>query len=160
ASRDTPKCFYMGINSGRGMDNPSPESPGPETSENGQAKRPKRRVPTNQILPSDRHSFGVHFDVLKRFVTLTGGGRSGIEAERVEGEGIPAQAGSLNVRFLKSVGLLSKSDRGLYVPTPEAVRFVTARSVSDEKARPILKAILEPTWFVNTAKSVLQPGPP
>jgi len=143
------------------MENVSEESDESVAGGNVKGKRaPRYRVPAAQILPSDRHSFTSHFDVMKRFVTLTGGGKEGIEAERVEGEGIPAQAGSLNVRFLKSVGLLSKSDRGLYVPTPEAVRFVTARSVSDEKARPILKAILEPTWFVNTAKSVLQPGTP
>ena len=140
------------------MENASPEPGEPGANEIGKGRKPRYRVPAAQILPSDRHSFVGHFDVLKRFVTLTGGGKEGIDAERVEGEGVPAQAGSLNVRFLKSVGLLSTTDRGLYIPTTEAVRFVTARSVSDDRARPILKALLEPTWFVGTAKSVLQGG--
>ncbi len=117
-------------------------------------------MPAAQILPSDRHPFSAHFDVLKRFVTLSHNGNQAIEADRVEGEGVPVQAGSLNVRFFKSVGLLSTADRGLYLPTQDAIRFVTARSVSDEKARPILKSLIESSWFVTTARLVLNGSKP
>jgi hypothetical protein len=77
----------------------------------------------------------------------------------VEGEGIPVQAASLNIRFLRSIQLLVPTERGRYVPTPEAIKFVNARSVSDDKARPILGAVLSSTWFADLARSVLSAQP-
>ncbi len=129
--------------------------PSEPSNETPSARREKPRVPAAQILPSDRHPFSVHFDVVRRFVTLSHNGNQPIEADRVVGEGVPVQAGSLNVRFFKSVGLLTTADRGLYLPTQEAIRFVTARSVSDEKARPILRSLIESSWFATTARLVL-----
>jgi len=123
-------------------------------------KKEKPRVLSGQVLPSDRHPFQTHFEVVKRFVALSHNGNQPIDASRVEGEGIPTQAGSLNVRFLRAIGLLTATDRGLYLPTPDAMRFVSARSVSDEKARPILKKLLEGTWFVETARNYLSPVNP
>lgn len=114
-----------------------------------------RTVLRRYVLPSNRHAFGVHFDLLRRFTTLTRSGTEGVPAAAVEGEGIPLQAGSMNVRFLRSIGLLLPTERGKYVPTPEAMRFINARSVSDAKARPILRALLSSSWFAEVAKNVL-----
>lgn len=137
------------------------ETPGVETRPDSTVpKREKPRAPASEILPSDRFSFLTHVDVVKRFVTLSHNGSQALDASRVEGQGIPAQAASLNVRFLKSIGLLTRTDRGQYLPTPEAIKFVTARSVSEEKARPILASLIEPTWIVLTARSVLSPTKP
>jgi hypothetical protein len=122
-----------------------------------QKSRSKPRVISAQVLPSDRFPFPVHLDLFKRFVTLTRGGMEAVDASRVVGEGVPAQAGSLNVRFFKSINLLISTDRGLYQPAPELTRFVTARTVSDERARPILRALMEPAWFVSVARAVLSP---
>jgi hypothetical protein len=77
----------------------------------------------------------------------------------MEGEGIPAQASAMNVRFMKSIGLLSSPERGRYIATPDAIRFINARSVSDQSARPILASLLAPTWFAELAKSVLKTQP-
>jgi len=65
-----------------------------------------------------------------------------MDSVRVEGEGVPTQASQLNVRFLKSIGILKTADRGRYLPTPEAIRFISARTVGDDKARPILAALI------------------
>ncbi len=120
-------------------------------------KREKPRVPAAEILPSDRFPFQVHLNILKRFVALSHNGTQALDAPRVEGEGVPTQSAALNVRFLKSIGLLTATDRGQYMPTQEAIRFVTARSVSDERARPILAALLESTWIATTARNILSP---
>jgi hypothetical protein len=120
-------------------------------------KKEKPRVPAAEILPSDRFPFPVHLDILKRFSTLSHNGTQALDATRVEGEGVPGQSAALNVRFLKSIGLLTSADRGQYMPTPETIRFVTARSVNDQRARPILAALLEPTWIVTTARNILSP---
>ena len=140
-------------------ENPSDIGPR-EVVEQKSSKKEKPRVLSAEVLPSDRHPFPTHFEVVKRFVTLSHNGNQPIDASRVEGEGIPIQAGSLNVRFLRTIGLLATADRGLYLPTPEAMRFVSARSVNDAKARPILKKLLEGKWFAETARSYLSPTDP
>jgi hypothetical protein len=121
----------------------------------GGMSTPKIRVHSRYILPSDRYSFAVHFDVLRRFVALSRNGTEPIAAGKVVGEGVPLQSASINVRFLTDVGLLDAKDRGQYVPTMETVRFVNALSVSPERAKPILKALIERTWFADIAKSIM-----
>ncbi len=142
------------------MDGTPSDSASQDAAEQKLRKKEKPRVLSAEVLPSDRHPFSTHFEVVKRFVTLSHNGNLPIDASRVEGEGIPTQAGSLNVRFLKAIGLLTTTDRGLYLPTQEAMRFVSARSVSDEKARPILKKLVEGKWFVEIARSYLNPTNP
>ncbi|MCX6650939.1 MAG: hypothetical protein NT131_04700 [Methanomassiliicoccales archaeon] len=128
----------------------------PEEDKDERAKR-KARVYSRYVLPSNRHSFQVQFDVLKRIVNQRRS--SGISASQIEGEGIPAQAASMNVRFLRDIGLITPSDRGLYVPTQEAIQFINAKSVSDDKARPILAALIVKTWFAEIATSVFSNEP-
>jgi len=119
----------------------------------------KVRTHSKYPLPSERHAFDVHFEVLRQFVVRSRNGQEAVGADSVEGGSVPAQAASLNVRFLTTVGLLRFVEKGRYVPTEAAVRFVTARSVSDEKARPILRPLIEPTWFGDLAARVLQTRP-
>lgn len=120
-------------------------------------QRSKPRTYTEQVLPSNRHTFAVQFEVMKRFVTH--GRTGGISASSMEGEGIPVQAASMNVRFLRSIGLLNVTERGMYVPTTEAIQFINARSVSDEKARPILAQLLRQTWFYELARTLFKTDP-
>src|SRR3990172_9510556 len=115
-------------------------------------RRKRTRVHSKYILPSNRHSFLAHFDILKRFVNLTRSGVDGVEASKVEREGVPVQAASMNVRFMRSIGLLTPSERGKYVPTQEAIRFVNARSVGDDRARPIMNALISGSWFAELAR--------
>ena len=120
---------------------------------------PKPRTHSRYVLPSNRHHFSVHFDILRRFVTGTRGGVEGVTADRVEGEVVPVQAASMNVRFLRDIGLLTPTERGRYKPTPEAIRFVNARSLSDDRARPVLSALLSSRWFADVARSVFATQP-
>ena len=139
------------------MENTKDTIIGTESVERQVKQRNKPRTFSQQVLPSNRHVFAVQMEVLKRFVTH---GRSGgIAASNVEGEGVPVQAASMNVRFMRSIGLLNVSGRGLYVPTPEAIQFVNAKSVSDEKAKPILAALLNKTWFAELAQSLFSTSP-
>jgi len=120
--------------------------------------RRKERTYSVHVLPSNRHPFQVHFDLLRRFVTMARNGE-GVGAAQVEGSGIPIQAASMNVRFLRSIGLLTAPERGKYAPTQEAIRFVNARSVSDERAKPILAAVIGSTWFADLARSIFSTQP-
>ncbi len=119
----------------------------------------RSRVHTRYILPSDRHSFEVHFDILRRFVSHSHNGTEPISASRVEGQGIPVQAASMNVRFMRDIGLLEMRGRGQYVPTQESIRFVTALSVGRDRATPILRGLLSSMWFTELAQSLFAARP-
>lgn len=120
---------------------------------------PKVKVYSRYQLPSDRTPFSTHFDILARFVTHSRNGTEAIAAERVEGEGVPVQAAQMNVKFLTSIGLLKFDSKGLYVPTQETIRFVNAKTVEDDRARPILRALIETAWFAEIALGVLRTRP-
>ncbi len=140
------------------MDGPS--APIPDENVPGErTKTPRVRTFSKYPLPSNRNPFGVHFEVLKRFVTLTRNGSEGLPASKVEGSGVPVQAASMNVRFLRSINLLTITDRGMYVPTSEAIRFIMARSVGDDRARPILASILSTSWFAELAQRLFATQP-
>src|SRR5437899_3758142 len=114
-------------------------------------KRPiiRPRTWSKFALPSERFSFETHSEILRQFVVRTKQGAEPIGAGAVEGGTVPKQAAALNVRFLTSLGLLREDEKAnnKYVPTPTAIKFVSTRSVSDEKARPILRSVVEPSWF-------------
>ena len=124
-----------------------------------QTGTPKGRVHTKYVLPSERNPFSVHFPILRRFIALTRNGVEPVSASNVEGEGVPVQAASMNVRFLRDIGLLTVGGRGLYIPTPDAIKFVSAMSVSDEKAKPILRGLLANAWFTELAQSLFTQRP-
>jgi hypothetical protein len=119
--------------------------------------RRKKRTFSRYVLPSNRHTFQIHFDVLRRFVTL--GRTGGVAASEVEGEGVPTQAASMNVRFMRSVGLLAVTERGKYIPTQDAIQFINAKSVSDDRAKPILAALISKSWFADIAQSLFRTQP-
>jgi hypothetical protein len=137
------------------------ETPEPKSTTDGPERKARERVYSQYPLPSDRAAFEVHFEIVRRFATLGRNGE-GIEASRVEGDPVPSQAGQMNARYLRSIGFLTVKERARYVPTPEAIRFVSARSVSDQAAAPILAEMLRKTWIGEVAQAVLsaKPGMP
>jgi hypothetical protein len=54
---------------------------------------------------------------------------------------------------------LGVAERGLYVPTQDAIQFINAKTVSDEKARPILASLVSKTWFGELAQSLFATQP-
>ncbi len=122
---------------------------GNETGE--QAKRPILRphVRSKYALPSERVPFETHFEVLRQFVVRTKHGAQAVGTADIEGGTIPKQSAALNVRFLTSIGLLKEDEnvKNKYVPTPTAIKYVTTRNANPEKARPILRSVVEGSWF-------------
>jgi len=114
-------------------------------------KRPiiRPRTWSKCALPSERFSFETHFEILRQFVVRTKQGAESVGAGAVEGATVPKQAAALNVRYLTSLDLLREDEKAKtkYVPSPLAIKFVSTRSVSDEKARPILRSVIENSWF-------------
>lgn len=120
---------------------------------------PKPKVYSKYPLPSERHPFGTHFEILSRFVTHSRNGNEPVAADKIEGGPVPVQAAQMNVRFLTSVGLLRFDSKGLYVPTPEAIRLVNARTVSEDRARPIMRSLVQSSWFAEVAMTTLKSTP-
>src|SRR2546430_1817053 len=133
------------------------------TSENETTKGPIARPRTwsRFPLPSERFSFETHFEILRQFVVRTKQGIESVGADAVEGGAVPKQAAALNVRFLTSLGLLKQDENSKtkYAPTPTAIRVVSTRSVSDDKARPILRPLVESSWFGEFTKNLFNTRP-
>jgi hypothetical protein len=131
----------------------------PHADASSRPKIPRTRAPTNYPLPSERFGFSDHFEVLRRFALVTANGSKAVAALEVGGGNVPKYAPMLNTGFLCDVGLLSEEGRGHFKPTPEALRFLTTRSASEDRARPILRALIESKWFAEAARSYLQMNP-
>lgn len=129
----------------------------PQTYEKPAVK--KTKAPSKYPLPSERIPFETHFEVLRRFMTATGNGREAVPSDAVEGGGLRQQAAQLNTGFMEHVGLLIEEDRGKFKPTPEAISFIVTRSASEDRARPILRGLIEKTWFAETAGILLSSKP-
>jgi hypothetical protein len=136
-------------------DAPDPNS----TTVRTKSSSPRTKVFSRYPLPSDRTPFSTHFDILARFVTHSRNGNEPVAAEKVEGEGVPIQAAQMNVKFMTDIGLLKFDSKGLYLPSPEAIRFVNAKTVGDDRARPIIRALIQSAWFTEIASSVLRMRP-
>lgn len=137
----------------------TPKAPPEDATPSSPAQRhpaPKTKVFSRYALPSDRTPFSTHFDIMARFVTHSRNGAEAIAAERVEGSGVPVQAASMNVKFMASVKILNFDSKGLYVPSLETIRFVNAKTVSEDRARPILRGLIQGSWFDETARSVFR----
>jgi len=135
----------------------NPEQPPP----NEKAPVRRSRTPTRFPLPSERFSFAAHLDVLARFVNQSRNGAEAVAAPSVEdGQTVKRQSASLNTGFLTSVGLLTEESTGRFLPTELAKQFVLTRTASDERARPILRSAIEPQWFAEGAKLLLQTKQP
>ncbi|MCI4341264.1 MAG: hypothetical protein L3K11_02665 [Thermoplasmata archaeon] len=117
------------------------------------------KAPSLYDLPSERFAFGVHTDILRRFVSSTGNGRSPVSAVSVERNGVPIQAAVLNAGFFRSIGLLERTGKGLYKPTPGALQFVSANSISPERGGQALRPLIEGSWFAEAAKASLSAKP-
>lgn len=128
-------------------------APPPSAPEKPAARR--IRTPTKFPLPSERFPFGRHFEVLDRFMAVSRNGKEAVNAASVEGEGLPAQSAQLSTGFLTSIGLLEEPERGKFKPSAEAMRFLMTKSVSEDRARPILRGLIDNSWFADAARSLL-----
>jgi hypothetical protein len=100
-----------------------------------------------------------HFAVLRRFQTASSNGTTPVAAAKIEGNGLRLQAAVLNAAFLTDIGLLERVSAGMFKPTPAAMELLSAKSVSNERARPVLHRIIEKTWFADAARSALSAQP-
>jgi hypothetical protein len=135
-----------------------PEQPPPPTEKTAIRRA---RTPTKYSLPSERFQFQAHVDVMARFVSLSRNGSEAVPAPSVEdGQTVKKQSASLNTGFLTSIGLLTEDSKGRFLPTEKGKQFVLTRTASDERARPILRSVIESQWFAEGAKLLLQTKQP
>jgi hypothetical protein len=139
------------------------ETPESQAKPNGNtaAKAPRRwsKTPSDYPLPSERTPFATHFEVLRRFMSMTGNGTRPVPAAAVEGGSVPTQAAQLNSGFLCDIGLLDEPIRGSFKPTPDAVSFMTLRTAGEDRARPVLRRLVDKSWFGKAAQSIFSTKP-
>lgn len=136
------------------------KAPEPEAEPANPKPTSRTRVSSEHPLMSDRHSYVVQADVLRKFHTLTSGNDKFVMAEDVEGNGAPSQSASLNVRFWVDNGFLTRDGKSnRYRITPAASRYVVSRALGVDKGRPALYTIIANSWFAQTARTALTTKP-
>jgi hypothetical protein len=140
------------------METPEPPKAS-ETPKNETVATRRTKAPSKYDLPSERFDMETHFTVLRRFMSASSNGAEPVAAAKVEGNGLRQQAAVLNAAFLTDIGLLERVSAGVFKPTPAALELLTARSVSAERARPVLHRLIEKSWFAEVARSALNTRP-
>jgi hypothetical protein len=115
----------------------------------------KSRIRSDLPIPSERFQFTQHLQVIARLCRVSNFGMQAVPTDRLEGEGVPVQAASLNVSFLTAIGLCAKEDR-MYRPTDVAVKFVNAKAADESKGKRVLNGAIEDAWFTQKARAIIQ----
>jgi hypothetical protein len=100
-----------------------------------------------------------HFDVLRRFMSVSRNGAEPIEPTAVEGHGVPSRAVQSNTAFLCDIGLLVEEMTGRFKPTPVAMQFINTQIADEGRGRRLLQSLIAKTWFGIAARSVLRTEP-
>jgi hypothetical protein len=114
---------------------------------------------TTHPLPSDRFPLPVHFDVLRRFMSVSHNGAEPVAPAAVEGGGLASGAVQLNVAFLADIGFLIEEAPGKFKPTPVAMQLINTQSVDEERGRKLLRSIVTKLWFARTAAALYRANP-
>jgi hypothetical protein len=138
-----------------------PPVPGPALDESASGKNPDRDRSTlsTRPLPSGEFPIGTHFDILRRFMSVSRNGAEPVEPATVEGHGIPSRSVELNTAFLCHVGLLVEERTGRFKPTPVAMQFINTQIADEGRGRRLLRSLIEKTWFGKAARSLLGTDP-
>jgi hypothetical protein len=136
-----------------------PKAPENATETNERSALRRVKAPSRYVLPSERFAFQTHMDVMRRYLTASANGKEAVAASKVEGNGLATQSAQLNAAFLAEIGMLERVSPGVFKTTPAALSFITALSVSPDRARPILRDQLDGKWFSEAARNALQGHP-
>jgi hypothetical protein len=115
-----------------------------------------RSTPSARPLPSVEFPIGIHFDILRRFMSVSRNGAEPVEPAAVEGHGIPSRAVESNTAFLCDIGLLVEEMTGRFKPTPVAMQFINTQIADEGRGRRLLRSLIEKTWFGIAARSLLR----
>lgn len=116
-------------------------------------------IMTNHSLPSDRFPLPVHFDVLRRFMSVSHNGAEPVTPLAVEGGDLPSGAAQLNVAFLAETGFLIEEAPGKFKPTPVAMQLINTQSADEQRGRKLLRSLVAKLWFARTAAALRQTNP-
>jgi hypothetical protein len=100
-----------------------------------------------KILPTERISFGKHFDLLRAYAVASGANNKPVSNNDVAPlvKMTPATV-SLSNSFFADVGFLQRSNGG-YIPAPEVLSFNHAFGWNPDSAAHKLAPLLEKSWF-------------
>jgi hypothetical protein len=107
-------------------------------------------------LPSGEFPIATHFDVIRRFMSLSRNGAEPVEPSAVEGSGLPPGAARSNAAFLAGLGLLVEEKPGRFKPTGLAMQFINTQLADEGRGRRLLRSVVAKTWFGATAMKYLQ----
>ncbi|MCI4352665.1 MAG: hypothetical protein L3K14_04675 [Thermoplasmata archaeon] len=139
-----------------------PYSTGPRLSAvtSGTTVTDRTSTPAAHPLPSGEFPVETHFDVLRRFMSVSRNGADPVEPAAVEAHGLPPHAAELNAAFLCDIGLLIEEKAGRFKPTPVAMQLINTQIADEGRARRLLRSLVEKTWFGTAARVFLRADRP
>jgi hypothetical protein len=114
---------------------------------------------TTHPLPAEGFPLSVHFDILRRFMSVSRNGVEPVTPLSVEGGDVPEGAAQLNAAFLSDTGLLIEEAAGKFKPTPLAMQFINTKLADEERGRRLLRTVVAKLWFGRAAAAFLQRNP-
>ncbi len=110
-------------------------------------------------LPSDHFSMAVHFDVIRRFMSVSRNGAEPVPPATIEGGEVPSGAASSNAPFLADTGLLIEEAAGKFKPTPVAMQFINTLAGDEQRGRRVLQSLVNRSWFGRSAAALRYQNP-
>lgn len=125
----------------------------PESS--AEIRRPQRIKPMRPV-PSERLGMDTHLTVIKAGVLASRAGAEAVSTERIEqSPEVRKQAASLIMGFLVDFGVFQKEGRN-YRPTDIGVGFVRLFQLDENRAKAVLRPLVEKTWWGQSTKTLLE----
>jgi hypothetical protein len=114
---------------------------------------------TTHPLPAEQFPLSVHFDVLRRFMSMSRNGVEPVTPLSVEGGAVPVGAAQLNAEFLSDAGMLIEEAAGKFKPTPVAMQLINTKIADEDRGRRLLRSVVAKLWFGRVAAAFLQANP-
>lgn len=138
----------------------------PESPTNGDETKTatgRTRSPLTKVLPTDRILFDSQVELLRAFATVyaSNGGNpvTNEQAGDVLTRKLSGSTVSQSNGFFTDIGLLSRADKGGFVPSTEVIEYNNACQWDEAEARLQLRSVFEKTWFYRCLVPRLQLAP-
>lgn len=115
--------------------------------------KPKTREKSARVLPTERINFDKQLKLLLAYAAASANQTKAVKLEEVAPLAEMAETtASMANPFFCSIGLLSRSDSGGFMPVAEVISFLRAREWTPDTASYKLAPIIEASWFYEALK--------
>jgi hypothetical protein len=129
--------------------------------ESGEPKARRERASLSKVLPTERIMFDKQAEVLRAYAAVyaANGGQPVTNEKAGEIVGLSGSTISQTNAFFTDVGILTRSEKGGFIPSKEVIEYNDACQWDVNEARTRLQPIFERAWFYRCLVPRLQLSP-